>query len=103
MLFSTFATPSLSAILTLGLYVLGNLTLDLRGIAAKSTSDIMKFVVTGLYCVSPNFEMLNIKSQAAAGVSVSLACQSMALVYGLLYLGLLLTVGCVIFHRQDVK
>jgi Cu-processing system permease protein len=58
-------------------------------------------LLTGIYYLCPNLEMLNIKGQAAAGVSVSLAYQSMATLYGLFYVGLLLALSCVIFYRRD--
>lgn len=101
LLFSTFSTPSLSAMFSVGLYVVGHLMSDLRGIAEKSTSDMMKAVITGLYYICPNLEMLNIKGQAAAGVSVMLSYQAIATAYGLFYSGLLLAVACLIFERRD--
>jgi Cu-processing system permease protein len=101
LLFSTFSTPSLSAMLTVGLYVVGHLMSDLRGIAEKSTSDMMKGIITGLYYICPNLEMLNIKGQAAAGVSVMWSYQAIATAYGLFYSALLLAIACLIFERRD--
>jgi ABC-type transport system involved in multi-copper enzyme maturation permease subunit len=101
LLFSTFSTPSLSAMLTVGLYVVGHLMSDLRGIAEKSTNDIMKGIITGLYYICPNLEMLNIKGQAAAGVSVMWSYQAIATAYGLFYSALLLAIACLIFERRD--
>jgi ABC-type transport system involved in multi-copper enzyme maturation permease subunit len=101
LLFSTFSTPSLSAMFTVGLYVVGHLISDLRGIAEKSGSDIMKVVMTALYYICPNLEMLNIKGQAAAGVSVMLSYQAIATAYGLFYSSFLLAVACLVFERRD--
>lgn len=101
LLFSTFTTPSLSAMFTIGLYVVGHLSSDLRGLAATSTSEITKTVMTGLYYVAPNLEMLNIKGQAAAGVPVVLSYQAVATAYGLLYSCLLLAVACAVFEHRD--
>lgn len=99
--FSTFSSAMVSASLTIGLYVIGHLTPDLKGIAEKSHNELTTMLLTGIYYVCPNLEMLNIKGQAAAGVSISLAYQSMATVYGLFYASLLLAVACVIFQRRD--
>ncbi len=99
--FSTFSSAMVSASMTLGLYVIGHLTPDLKGIAEKSQNELITMLMTGLYYLCPNLEMLNIKGQAAAGVSVSLAYQSMATVYGLFYASLLLAAACVIFQRRD--
>lgn len=101
MFFSTFSSSTLSATMTLGLYVIGHLTSDLKGIAEKSQNQATEAVMTALYYLCPNLELLNIKGQAAAGVQVSLAYQSLATVYGLLYAALLLVAACVVFQRRD--
>ena len=99
--FSTFSSAMVSASMTLGLYVIGHLTPDVKGIAEKSQNELVTMLLTGIYYLCPNLEMLNIKGQASAGVSVSLAYQSMATIYGLFYASLLLAVACVIFQRRD--
>lgn len=101
MLFSTFSSATVSASLTLGLFVVGHLTQDLKGIAEKSHNDVMTAMMTGIYYLCPNLELLNIKGPAAAGISVSLTYQAWATAYGLLYAGMLLAVACVIFQRRD--
>lgn len=99
--FSTFTSSTLSAIMTLGLYVIGHLTTDLKGIAEKSHSQMVKVVITGLYYICPNLEVLNVKGQAASGMAISLSYQAAATAYGLLYAALLLVTACVIFQRRD--
>lgn len=101
MFFSTFSSSTLSATMTLGIYVIGHLTNDLKGIAEKSHNQLTEAVLTALYYICPNLELLNIKGQAAAGVQVSLVYQSLATIYGLLYASLLLAAACVIFQRRD--
>ncbi|MEO6542972.1 MAG: ABC transporter permease subunit [Nitrospiraceae bacterium] len=101
MFFSTFSSSTLSATMTLGLYVIGHLTSDLKSIAEKSESQLTEAVLTVVYYVCPNLELLNIKGQAAAGVQVSLAYQSLATVYGLLYASLWLAGACAVFQRRD--
>lgn len=99
--FSTFSSSTLSAILTLGIYVIGHLTTDLRSVAAKSESGAARALVDVLYYLSPNLEMLNIKGQAALGIPVTLSYEVTAVAHGLLYVGFLLTSACVIFQRRD--
>ena len=101
MLFSTFSSATVSASLTLGLFAVGHLTQDLKGIAEKSHNDVMTAIMTGIYYLCPNLELLNIKGPAAAGISVWLTYQAWATAYGLLYAGMLLAVACVIFQRRD--
>lgn len=99
--FSTFSSSTLSATITLGLFVIGHLTSDLKGMAEKSQSQFTEAALTALYYVCPNLEMLNIKGQAASGLLVEAGYQATATAYGLLYAGLLLTGACVIFQRRD--
>ncbi len=99
--FSTFSSSTLSAILTLAIYVIGHLTADLKGLAVRSESDALKTVLTGLYYLCPNLEVLNMKGQAAMGIAVAPSYQLLATLYGLLYAALLLAGSCVIFQRRD--
>jgi Cu-processing system permease protein len=99
--FSTFSTSALSAIMTLGLFVVGHLTTDLKGIVESSRSEAARAAVTAIYYVFPNLEVLNIKGQAAVGAEVAYAYQAMVSLYGLLYAALLLAGACVIFQRRD--
>ncbi|MFO0719261.1 MAG: ABC transporter permease subunit [Nitrospira sp.] len=99
--FSTFTSTTLSAIFTLGLYVIGHLTADLRSMVANSESGAVKGVVDLLYYLCPNLEMLNIKGQAAVGLVVAPEYLMLASLYGLLYAGLLLTGACLVFQQRD--
>jgi ABC-type transport system involved in multi-copper enzyme maturation permease subunit len=101
MFFSTFSSSTLSAILTLGVYVVGHLTTDLKGVADKSKSEAVKMAMNGLYYLCPNLELLNIKGQAAAGKAVSLSYQAVTSLYGLLYAMILVTAACWVFRRRD--
>lgn len=101
LLFSTFSSATLSAIMTLGFYVIGHLIADLKGIAQKGENEAVKAIMNGLYYVCPNLEFLNIKGQAARGVAVSLPYHVLASAYGLMYAALLVAVACVILQRRD--
>ncbi|GAB1722762.1 MAG: ABC transporter permease subunit [Nitrospira sp. CR1.1] len=99
--FSTFTSTTLSAIFTLGLYVIGHLTADLRSMVVNSENGTVKAVVDMLYYLCPNLEMLNIKGQAAVGIVVAPEYLVLASLYGLLYAGLLLAGACLVFQRRD--
>ncbi|MBM4124507.1 MAG: ABC transporter permease [Nitrospira sp.] len=99
--FSTFSSSTLSAIMTLGIYVIGHVTVDLKGIAEKSHNQTLKAVTTGLYYLCPNLEALNIKGPAASGTMVALSYQALASAYGLFYAALLLTAASLVFQRRD--
>jgi ABC-type transport system involved in multi-copper enzyme maturation permease subunit len=99
--FSTFTSSVLSGFLALVLYGVGHMTGDLKGLAEKTHSEVIHAVMTGLYYVCPNLELLNIKGQAAAGTAVSLAYQAMASAYGLLYAATVVAAACLVFHYRE--
>jgi ABC-type transport system involved in multi-copper enzyme maturation permease subunit len=99
--FSTFSSSTLSAILTLGFYVIGHLTVDLKEFAGKSESEAAKAVATFFYYAFPNLEMLNIKGQAAVGIPVGLDYLMLATLYGLVYAAVIIMGACLIFVRRD--
>ena len=101
LLFSTFTSSTLTAIFTLGLYVIGHLTADLRAMVVNSEGGFGKAVVNLLYYLLPNLEMLNIKGQAAVGVVAAPEYMMLASLYGLLYAGVLVTGACLVFQRRD--
>lgn len=101
LLFSTFSSSTLSAIMTLGIYVIGHLTADLKGLAEKSGDEALKFAMTSLYYICPNLELLNIKGQAARGIAIAPSYELLVSGYGLLYATVLLAMACVIFQRRD--
>ena len=99
--FSTFSSSTLSAILTIGIYVIGHLTAELRAVAAKSGSAAISVVAEALYYLCPNLEMLNIKGQAAVGIFVTSEYLMLASLYGMVYAAVLISGGCLIFQRRD--
>ena len=99
--FSTFSSATLSAMMTLGLYIVGHLTTDLKALAEKSAQSSVKTVTTALYYVCPNLEALNLKGEAAAGLSMGVSYLTLAAAYGLLYAAVLVTGACYVFQRRD--
>lgn len=99
--FSTFTSTTLSAIFTLGLYVIGHLTADLRTLVANSDSGPIQSCVDLLYYLCPNLELLNIKGQAAVGIAAAPGYVMMASLYGLMYAGAMLIGACLVFQQRD--
>jgi ABC-type transport system involved in multi-copper enzyme maturation permease subunit len=101
LLFSTFSSATLSAIMTLGVYIVGHLTADLKVMAEKGHDPIVAQAMAALYYLLPNLELLNVKGQAAAGIPVSLEFFSVTMLYGGLYICLLIAGSCVILDRRS--
>ena len=102
LLFSTFSTATLSAILTLAIYVIGHLTGDLKALGAKFDA-VGRGILTGLYYVMPNLENFNIKGRVIHQLDVGGTEMALILSYGLLYTTLLLLIAAVIFQRRDFR
>lgn len=102
LLFSTFTTPTLSAIFTLAIYVIGHLTGDLKLLGEK-LHGVSQTVLTGLYYILPNLENFNMKGHVIHHVEMSPGETALVLAYGVLYIGLLLLLASAIFQRRDFR
>ncbi len=100
--FSSFTTPTLAAIFTLGFYVAGHLN-DLAGIAAQQQNDIVwSTILKILYFTMPNLEHFNIRTAVVYDLPIPSGFVTGAVVYGLLYTALLLILSVVSFSRKDL-
>ncbi len=101
--FSTFSNPFLSAVLTLGLWVIGHFNADLRNFQAVVDSPAAVYMTRGLYYVLPNFSAFDVKAQVVHALPVSLGYMATTAAYGLVYVTMLLVASMVIFSRRDFK
>jgi Cu-processing system permease protein len=101
--FSTFSSPFLSALLTIGLWVIGNFNEDLRNFGAVVESRTAVWLARGLYYVLPNFGAFDVKMQVVHDLPVPWSYVGVTTAYGLAYVALLLTGSVVIFSRRDFR
>ena len=102
-MFSTFTTPTLSATFTMAIYVIGNLTGDLRVLGRKLKTGVTKELLDWLYYTLPNLDYFNVKGQAVHGVPIEWHYLVSAVTYGMIYSVVILTLACIIFQRRDFK
>lgn len=102
-MFSTFTTPTLSAIFTVAIYVIGHLTSDLRVLGGKLHNDLAKAVLDGFYYTLPNLETFNVKGPAVHGMPIEPIYLITAVAYGATYGAVILILACVIFQCRDFK
>lgn len=102
-LFSTFSTPTLSAIFTLALVVVGSLAEDLKLFATTFGGPFLKDVVAALYLVLPNLTVFDVGSAVVHGRSIPAAITGLAVGYGLAYVAALLVGAVWIFQYRDFK
>lgn len=101
--FSTFSSPLLSTLLTLGLWVAGHFNADLRRFEEIVESPIAANVARGIYYVLPNLAPFNVKAEVVHAVPVEAAHVVLTLTYAVVYVTLLLVASIAIFRRRDFK
>jgi len=102
-LFSTFSTPTLSAMFTLGVWVIGRFSSDLAEFASKAEDPATRVSVTAVHYLLPNLEKFDVKNLVVYGMGIEPAYVAGALGYGLLYIVFLIGLATVIFERRDFK
>jgi ABC-type transport system involved in multi-copper enzyme maturation permease subunit len=103
MLFSAFSSPALSALLTFFVFVIGHFSHDLRTLSGSMASAPARWVFAGLYYLLPNLASYNSIAAAAHGQMPEARAIGVALVYGLIYIGVLLAATTLIFRRRNLK
>ena len=101
--FSTFSSPFLSAVLTLGLWVAGYFNADLRNFESVTSSPAAIWMARVLYYVLPNFSAFNVSSQVVYGQPITAAYLGWTIGYAITYIALLLVAAVAIFGRRDFK
>ena len=102
-LFSTFSTPTLSAIFTLALVVVGSVAEDLKLFAATFGGPLIQAAVAVLYLILPNLASLDVGGTVVRGQPVPTAVAWLAVAYGLAYITALLASAVWIFQYRDFK
>jgi ABC-type transport system involved in multi-copper enzyme maturation permease subunit len=101
--FSCFSSPMLSTLFTLGIYVAGFFSADIRGIGTVTRSPAMQAAARVVSYLLPNFRNFNVISAAAHGDAIpfSLIWQNTA--YAALYVALVLIAASAIFSGRNLK
>jgi ABC-type transport system involved in multi-copper enzyme maturation permease subunit len=102
-LFSSFSTPALSALLTFLVFVIGHLSSSLRDLAATLQSKVAAYVLEAIYYVVPNLSLFSFRTEAALGISPGTPSILGAVAYAICYVAIVLTISIVIFTRRDFK
>ena len=101
--FSTFSSPFLSALLTLGLWVIGHFHADLRQFDRIVDSAAAAAVARGLYYTLPNFSAFDVKAQVVHGLPVDVGYVVTTVAYGGVFIALLIVGAMLVFERRDFR
>lgn len=102
-LFSTFTTPTLSAMFTIALFLIGHLSHSLFVMGGQAKSAAARTAASVLFYVLPNLELFNLKDGVVHGDVRSAAILIPSAVYLLCYGAAVLLLACLLFSRKDFK
>jgi len=102
-LFSSFTTPTLSAIFTLSLFLIGHLSPDLRLFAGRFGRPAARLLIELFYYLLPNFQHFHFESLIINGFLPDGIVLFQSACYGLLYGAALLLLAMLAFARRDLK
>ncbi len=103
LLFSSFSTPALSALLTFAVFVIGHFSADMRSFAASTGTAPARILFAALYYLLPNFSHFTYITDASHGLTPTPAAFAAAILYTLLYVAVLLAASTLIFNRRNFK
>lgn len=102
-LFSSFSSPSLSALLTFFVFIIGHMSASLRDLAATLGSRSAVIFFEAVYYLLPNLAHFSFRTEAANGMIPTGAMLGGAALYAVIYIAILLTVSILIFRRRNFK
>ena len=103
LLFSSFSSPALSALLTFLTFVIGHFSADLKTLAVSMGSTGARWFFTGLYYLLPNLANYSFITPAAHGRTPPMVFVLATAFYALLYITVILAAATLIFSRRNFK
>jgi ABC-type transport system involved in multi-copper enzyme maturation permease subunit len=103
LLFSSFSTPALSALLTFAVFVIGHFSADMKSFAAASGNAPAHYLFGALYYLLPNFTHFAYITDASHGRTPPAADSAAAVLYALAYVAALLAASTLVFNRRNFK
>ena len=102
-LFSSFSSPALSALLTFFVFIIGHFSSSLRDFAENTGSSVTKLFFNFLYYVLPNLSFYSFTTNASHGDVPPVPMLGGAVLYAVIYAGILLAATILIFSRRNFK
>lgn len=103
LLFSSFSSPALSALLTFLIFIIGHFSADLKILAASVRGAGARWLFGALYYLLPNLANYSFITQAAHGQTPDPRALAVALVYGIIYITVILAAATLIFSQRNFK
>jgi ABC-type transport system involved in multi-copper enzyme maturation permease subunit len=102
--FSTFSSSAISSTsLTLGVWIAGVFSPELRGFSDLMASRPAALVTTAVAAILPNFAAFDVKAMVVHGLHVPAGYVLLTATYGLLYAAATVGAAMAIFARREFK
>ena len=102
-MFSSFSTPALSALLTFFVFLIGHFSASLLDLATSLGSRSAVWLFTAIYFLLPILSNFRFLANSANGGAPTLAWIGTAAAYALVYDVIIMTITVVIFSRRNFK
>ncbi|MEP7148614.1 MAG: ABC transporter permease [Acidobacteriota bacterium] len=102
-LFSSFSSPSLSALLTFFVFVIGHFSSSLRDLGVSLESQGARYVLDAIYYLLPNLSHFTFVTNAAHGEVPPLAMVGGAILYAIVFDAILIAATILIFSRRNFR
>lgn len=103
LLFSSFSSPALSALLTFLVFIIGHFSADLKNLANSMGSRGARWLFSTLYYLLPNLTNLTFITPAAHGQRPGAGQIAVVILYSLAYIVVILIAATLIFRRRNFK
>jgi ABC-type transport system involved in multi-copper enzyme maturation permease subunit len=103
LMFSSFSTPMLSALLSFAFYVIGHFSDDLKLAALITDSAVTRVILTVFYYALPNLSRFSFMAPASHGVMAPMTLLVSTTVYALIYISILISAAVLIFQKRNFK
>ena len=103
LLFSSFSSPALSALLTFMIFIAGHFSADLKILAGSLGSTAARWFFTGLYYLLPNLANYSFITPVAHGRAPAASFVFASALYAFVYIAVILAAATLIFSRRNFK
>jgi ABC-type transport system involved in multi-copper enzyme maturation permease subunit len=103
LLFSSFSSPALSALLTFFIFVIGHFSADLKNLSTSMGSTSARWLFSFLYYLLPNLANYSFITAAAHGHLPTAGFVLAAALYACVYVTVTLAAATMIFGRRNFK
>jgi ABC-type transport system involved in multi-copper enzyme maturation permease subunit len=103
LLFSSFSSPALSALLTFMIFIIGHFSADLKNLASSMDSVVARGLFILLYYLLPNLSNYSYITPAAHGQLPGATNVLLAMLYAAVYIAVTIAVATLIIGRRNFK